>query len=368
MHIVHFCGALKGGPLSAIAEWIRQQLDAGHKVSLVYSPVRDPLESFQADLPPEVALVALDLNREIDPAGDFTAVRKLTKWLKQVRPDLLHLHSSKAGAVGRIAAKRAKVPAIYSTHGVAFLRTDVGFATRLLYYAAEFALGLIGTVTVTCSPSELAAMRRIPGRKLVIPNAIDMAGLPLPKPRQPRAGMDIVLCGRITVQKNPQLASRIAAASPPEWRWTWLGDGELRDTVLAGGRIAVAGWMPRMEVLVKLAAADVLLHTSSWEGMPIAVLEAMAMSLPVVATNVVGNRDLVLPGKTGFIANNDAGLLQALRKLDADPELREQMGKAARKRIAEEFSQGRVGEAWLSLYRDVSMRGRVRKVSKLEPT
>src|SRR6185312_8614205 len=127
-------------------------------------------------------------------------------------PDILHLHSSKAGAVGRVAARLARIPAIYSTHGVAFLRTDVGLATRALFYGAEFLLGLVGTVTVACSASELAAMRHIPGRKIAIPNGVNLADLPPPEPKRPRAGMDIVLCGRITAQKNPELANRVAAA------------------------------------------------------------------------------------------------------------------------------------------------------------
>jgi glycosyltransferase involved in cell wall biosynthesis len=227
-------------------------------------------------------------------------------------------------------------------------------------------LGLIGTVTVACSASELAAMRRIPGRKIAIPNGINLAGLPQPQPKPRHAGMDIVLCGRITAQKNPALANRIAAASPPQWRWTWLGDGELRDTVLAGGRISVAGWIPRAEVLGRIAAADVLLHTSSWEGMPIAVLEAMSLGLPAVVTNVVGNRDLVVPGQTGFVADSDAGLLQALCTLDDNPELRRQMGQAARQRVVEEFSQERLAQEWLSLYQEVCIGGGRKAVSQPE--
>ena len=366
MHIVHFCGALKGGPLSAIAEWTRQQLAAGHKVSLLYSPLRDSLTSIQIDLPPEVALIPLDVHREIDFSSDFAAVRRLVAWLKSVRPDVLHLHSSKAGAIGRVACNLAGIPAIYSTHGVAFLRTDVGPATRALFYSAEFMLGLIGDVTVACSPSELAAMRRIPGHKIAIPNGVNLASLPQRRPRERQAGLEIVLCGRITAQKNPELASRIAAASPPEWRWTWLGDGDLRDTVLAGGRIEVAGWMPRTEVLARLAVADVLVHTSSWEGMPIAVLEAMALGLPAVVTNVIGNRDLVLPGKTGYVADTAPEFLSALQKLAASPELRREMGQAAHQRVLNEFGQEKLGQTWLSLYRQTCAHAEQQAVNQPE--
>jgi glycosyltransferase involved in cell wall biosynthesis len=356
MRILHFCGSLKGGPLSALAEWTRQQLAAGHSVALVHSPARDPVDSFQHILPPQVELIPLDVHREIDPVSDFVATRELTRWLRRMRPDVLHLHSSKAGAIGRVAARLAGVPAIYSTHSISYLRTDVSLATRVVFYALEWLLGLVGTISVACSPSELEAMRFIPGRKIVIPNGIDITSLPLPAVTPPHAGMDIVLCGRITVQKNPQLACAIAAASPPEWRWTWLGSGELEDVLREQGRIAIAGWLPRAQALARLAAADVMVHTSSWEGMPIAMLEAMALTRPVVATDVVGSRDLVEPGQTGFVAHDVPSFLRALETLAGSPSLRQAMGETARARVARDYDQTMLGERWLQLYEDLRRR------------
>jgi glycosyltransferase involved in cell wall biosynthesis len=350
MRILHFCGSLKGGPLTALAEWTSHQLATGHTVGLVYSPARDPVGSFKDTLPPQVQLISLDVHREIDPVSDFAATRKLTRLLRQMRPDVLHLHSSKAGAIGRVAARLAGVPAIYSTHSISYLRTDVSVAMRVIFYAMEWLLGFVGTVSVACSPSELQAMRFIPGRKIVIPNGIDLDALPQPAVTPPHQGLDIVLCGRITVQKNPRLACAIAAASPPEWRWTWLGSGEMEDVVREGGRIAVAGWLPRPDVLARLGAADVIVHTSSWEGMPIAMLEAMALGRPVVATDVVGNRDLVEPGKTGFVARDVAGVLRALCTLEKSPSLRQAMGEAARARVATDYNQTRLAARWMQLY------------------
>jgi glycosyltransferase involved in cell wall biosynthesis len=354
MHVVHFCGALKGGPLSAIAEWTRQQLSAGCEVTLIYSPTRDPLESFRDDLQDGIELVPLDVHREIHLTSDIAAIRKLARWLKQRQPDIIHLHSSKAGAIGRVSARLAGIPSIYSTHSISFLRTDVGPMTSGLFYAVEWLLGLVGDVTVACSSSELAAMRSIPGRKIVIPNGIDLAAIPTPPQAQQHDGLEIVLCGRITTQKNPQLACAIAGASPPEWRWTWLGGGDLEGIVRAHGRIAVAGWLPRTEVLGRLGAADVMVHTSSWEGMPIAILEGMALGLPVVTTDVVGNRDLVVSGRTGFVADDVASFLTALNTLAGSLELRRNMGLAGRHRVMAEFNQADLARRWMELYHAIS--------------
>jgi glycosyltransferase involved in cell wall biosynthesis len=350
MHILHFCGALKGGPLSAIAEWTHQQVAAGHTVSLVYSPLRDRVEEFRDDLPEQVALYPLPVGREIRPSQDLRAVRGLLEILRQTRPDILHLHSSKAGAVGRIAGRLARIPTVYSTHGMAYLRTDVGLLTRAVFYGMEWVLGPIGNVTVACSPSELQTMWAIPGRKMAIPNGVDISAFPERDIPAVHDGLDIVLSGRITAQKNPLLACRIAARSPANWQWTWLGGGELEEALRKQGRIAVSGWTSRAQAMARLRLADVMVHTSSWEGMPIAILEAMAAGLPVVATNVVGNRDLIVPGETGFVASDVASFLEALHKLAAAPDLRRRMGEAGRRRIAQNFEQSLLAARWLDLY------------------
>jgi glycosyltransferase involved in cell wall biosynthesis len=350
MHIVHIAGALMGGPLSAITEWTRLQVKAGHRVSLIYSPLRDPVESFRAALPAEVALYPLDMRRDIHPIADFRATRATAKLLRSLHPDIVHMHSSKAGALGRIAAWLTHTPSVYSPHGLAYLRTDVGILTRAFYFMLEWLLGLAGTVTVACSPSELEAMRSIPGAKTFIPNGIDFAALRPATAITARTKLRIVLCGRITAQKNPLLACAIAQASPPDWHWAWLGDGDMRDSVEHAGRIEVLGWTPRSEALDRLSASDVMVTTSSWEGMPIAVLEAMALGLPVVATDAVGNRDLIRSGENGFIATDVAGFLRALNCLAQSPELRRAMGEAGRQRVLNEYDQDKLGARWINLY------------------
>ncbi len=353
MHITHFCGALKGGPLSAVAEWTRQQVAAGHCVSLIFSPVRDPVESFRNELPPQVALYPVAVGRAINPLEDLRALQTLTSMLRQINPDILHLHSSKAGALGRVAARLLSIPSVYSTHGMSYLRTDVGWPTRLLFFLLEWLLGPLGSVTVACSPSELKSMHAIPGRKITIPNGIALDSLPAAVPGAAVDSIKIALCGRITAQKNPHLAQAIAAQSPSAWRWCWLGDGEMRAVVEAGGRIKIAGWRPRNETLTQLGASDIMLHTSSWEGMPIAMLEAMAMGLPVVATDAVGNRDLIVHGVTGFVARDAKGLLQALEMLADSPDLRRRMGEAGRQRVTAEFDQSLLVWRWQALYAEL---------------
>ena len=101
-----------------------------------------------------------------------------------------------------------------------------------------------------------------------------------------------------------------------------------------------------------------MVHTSRWEGMPLAILEAMAVGLPVVATNVVGNRDLVVPGETGFVADDAPAFLRALQSLANSKDLRQKMGEAGRRRVAHEFDQVMLGERWMDLYGQISRKRR----------
>lgn len=99
-----------------------------------------------------------------------------------------------------------------------------------------------------------------------------------------------------------------------------------------------------------------MVHTSSWEGMPIAMLEAMALGLPVVATDVVGNRDLVRPGETGYVARDVEEFLKALQKLAETPALRRKMGDAARAAVIQEYDQDQLAKRWQALYGEVYRR------------
>ena len=90
---------------------------------------------------------------------------------------------------------------------------------------------------------------------------------------------------------------------PKKLHFVWIGDGELKHLISAPN-IVVTGWFKqRNDALKKLSKIDIYIHTSLWEGLPIAILEAMAMKKPVLATNVIGNKDVVVPAETGFLFN-----------------------------------------------------------------
>ncbi len=166
----------------------------------------------------------------------------------------------------------------------------------------------------------------------------------------------ILSVGRVVYQKGFDLAMRaLSQLKDLEWTWTIAGDGPQMATLKAmaeeygvNGRIHFAGWLSSEQLKEQYSAANVFLFPSRHEGMPNAVLEAMASGLPVIATRIAGNEELVVDGETGrLVPTEDVQSLQeSLRPFLADAQMREQMGRAARQRVESSFSWNRVAEQY----------------------
>ncbi len=347
-----------GGVEVIIRQLLDMQMTAGHRVTLVYSSVHGGDDRAIGGLPAGVELIRWDAVRAIDPAEDFRALRKLVVILGELRPDIVHLHNSKAGAHGRIACRWLGLRSIYSAHGPAYLRNDIGTVERLAYYSIEWTLCLLGDRLIASSQSELKAMRFLPGAKRLINNGVNpclvQKGARARSPVVAHSGrFRIVLCGRIWPQKNPQFVSELATASPEDWEWIWIGDGHLRSVLDANPRINVLGWQPPNDTLATVQSADIYLQPSRWEGMSFAVLEAMSLARPCVVSNVTGNRDLVRNGISGFVCDNQGEYLTALHKLAVDADLRRRLGDGAAREVATSFSLEQAVRNWSALYRSM---------------
>ncbi|HEY9152230.1 MAG TPA: glycosyltransferase family 4 protein [Anaerolineales bacterium] len=191
----------------------------------------------------------------------------------------------------------------------------------------------------------------------VIPNGVDanqfvMANREWTSPR-------ILSVGRMVHQKGFDLAMcALSELKALDWIWTIAGDGPQMAALKAMAeeygltdRIHFAGWLSTEQLKAQYAAANLFLFPSRHEGMPNAVLEAMASGLPVIATRIAGNEELVVDGDTGrLVPTEDADALrESLKPLLVDAKMREQMGRAARQRVEESFSWNRVAEQYESI-------------------
>jgi glycosyltransferase involved in cell wall biosynthesis len=318
------------------------------------------------------------LSRKISLFKDIRAVRELFVLIKSIRPDIVHCHSSKAGILGRFAAKAAGVPIIiFTAHGWAF--TDgVGYFKRIFYVLAEKIIAKITTKIITVSEYDrgLAQRYRVAsmGKMITIKNGAEVrlnannGSRNLYRNDLKIMGPAIVvsMVARLASPKDPLKFLELAGLTlQSDVLFLLVGDGPLRSKVEKYQKdhrlnnVRLLGERDDVEKI--LAMSDVFCLFSDWEGLPLVIIEAMACGLPIVAHPVGGVPELVLDGVNGYLVDkNDmrevAGRLQTLV---GNRERRERMGKMSRTRYEEEFSAVQMVETTGKLYKDLitSLRG-----------
>jgi glycosyltransferase involved in cell wall biosynthesis len=299
------------------------------------------------------------VRRALSPWRDPLGLVELMALMRRYRPEIVHTSSSKAGILGRLAAWLAGVPIrIFTVHGWAFT-AYAGFPGRL-YRVAERSMLPLTSATICVAEYErrvgIAAGACRAEQTVVIPNAVQVSALPR---SMPRGGVvELISVGRLRAPKDfITLARALARLERGSFRASLVGDGPDRSMIEAeleqlglGDSVRLLG--DRSDVPRLLAAADVFVCSSRSEGMPVSIIEAMAVGLPVVASAVGGVPELVDDQRTGLLVvpGAAAALADALARVIGDRTLREQMGRAGRKDALQRYDLPPFWRAHLELY------------------
>ena len=307
--------------------------------------------------------VRIDMRRAPHPS-DILALLRIRRLVREHA--LVHLHSSKAGAVGRLALAslgRRRPPSVFTPHGWSWL---VGGRLEPAYRLFERLMLPLTTAVVAVSAEErshgLAVLGPRADRIRVIPNGVDVGRFRPDGPLAERPdGPLVVSVGRLCHARGPDLAvAALALMRTPAARLRLVGDGEDRAALEMQvralgltGRVELTGF--RQDPAPDFRAADVVMVPSRYDGMALVLLEAMACGAAVVATRVAGSSALAEAGV--LVAPEDPGALAgAVDALLADPDRRSQLGLAARQRAVERYSLRRSLDAILALWRDLGAR------------
>ncbi|MCJ1707877.1 glycosyltransferase family 4 protein [Microbacterium sp. VKM Ac-2923] len=353
MRVLHVTEAMGSGVLSVVDSISRRQAEAGAEVRVLFVPRPETPsdEALRARFHPGVELTRVSTGGRV---GDLIALRRVLRGGDDA--DVIHAHSSFAGAIVRHAVRRRRDPrtVYYSPHGFAFLRLDLPPAARVALRAVERHLARHSTLILT-SPSEFAVAQSAlaPPRAHLLQTGVTSETVAR-RPRRSDPGRRPVvgMVGRVTYQKAPWRFAAAARALDDRADFVWIGGGTADDETrwFADAPVRVTGWVSPAELAALIDDLDVLLFPSLWEGMSLSLIQAQAQGLPAVVSDVVGNRDTVDDGVTGFVRGTDDELVAATARLLGDAGLRERMSAAALTWARRALTDDRVGQDSLALY------------------
>jgi len=301
------------------------------------------------------------LTNRLSPLGDLRALLSAVSLIRRLRPDLVATHSSKAGLVGRVAARLTRVPSVFTAHGWAFAPGVPAIRRAIAAQAERRAAALCARViTVNESDRTLALRLRIapPNKLKTIPYGIPDT----PARAEPATSgtTTFVMVARFEPQKDHLALLRALGMVRGDWRAILVGDGPTRQEVqVEAGKAGLADRVQftgaRDDVAEILAGAHVFVLSSRWEGLPLTVLEAMRAGLPVVASDVGGVGEAVGTNQTGFLVplGDHGQLAEPLTALCANPDLRARLGRQGRRVYEARFQLDRMVAETAALYDDV---------------
>ncbi len=312
----------------------------------------------------------VEMGRNVSPPADLAAALRLRSVVARLRPDVVHAHSSKAGAVARLArAGSPRTPVIYTPHGYAFAGYFESALSRRAYSAAERLLAPLATRVLCVCEAERALAERIgpASRTRVVHNGIDGLGPGPGYPPAERARRDGPVIGAISLLRPGKGMETLIDAmaevvgSRPDATLILAGDGPDRAALERriaerglGGSVRMVGALDSAAPLLR--SIDVFAHPSWAESFPYAILQAMSLGLPIVATDVGGVAEAIADGESGLLVppRDPAPLAAALLSALLDPERAAALGEAARARVAARFTLSRMVEGTLAVYGEVA--------------
>ena len=318
--ILYIVESFGSGVFSFLVDLINN-IDTDYEVVIAYGVREETLPNFKQYFKENVEFIKVEnFTRNINPFKDIKALVEIKKIVKKEKPDIVHLHSSKAGILGRLAVNGNKIKMFYNPHGFSFLKMDDSKFKRMIYWWIEKITAMFNRkcTIVGCSNGEYEEALKLNKNSVCINNGIDIDKLEketynLKEKKIDFYDLKICTVGRIGFQKNPKDFNKIAEMFP-NIKFTWIGDGDLKYELTATN-IEITGWKERKEVLQILNDNDIFILTSLWEGLPISLLEAMYMKKVCIVSDVIGNRDVIEDNKNGFILKEKSNIKKIIETL-----------------------------------------------------
>jgi glycosyltransferase involved in cell wall biosynthesis len=365
MHVVHLITRmiLGGAQENTLLTVEDQQHLYGDRVELITGPPMGP----EGSLLDRAAARSIDvriipeLRRAIHPLRDYSSYRQLIALLRDLKPDLVHTHSSKAGILGRAAAAALKLPCVHTIHGSPFH----AYQSRTAYWAYVWAerwaarrCDRLISVADAMTVQYLAAGIGRPEQYVTVSSGMDVEPFLSPPVRRddvrtryglPESAVVVCKVARLFELKGHDDVIEVArrlCPTRPNLRFLFVGDGLLRDALThqiadlgLSDRFTFTGLVPPDKVPELIHASDLVVHTSLREGLARVLPQGLICGKPVISYDIDGAREVCVTGETGVLVppRDLDQLTSAVSDLVDDPALRARLGATGRARFTEQF-------------------------------
>lgn len=314
-------------------------------------------------------VIVLKMAHDIDPKSDLKVEKKLRSIIKQLKPDIVYAHSSKAGAFARIADLGLKNKVIYNPHGWAFNMQQSAKKKEMYRWVEKISAHFCDKIVCISDAERESALREKickPDKLKVIYNGIDIKEIENTSPMSrtqlgiPKDAFVVGMVGRISKQKAPDTfvkAAKLIKEKIPNAYFLIVGDGELRDKIEnlisqynLSSSFWITGWVNNPTAYMKIMDIGMLL--SRWEGFGLVLPEYMACGVPIIATRVDAIPDIIRDGVNGMLVDKDNIQLIAkiIKKIVMDTRFKQDMIKNEQHVVEEKYNAKRVGYETNSMY------------------
>lgn len=348
------CEAFGGGVFAYVSQLCNDMCE-DFDVYLAYALRPQTPKNYMDAMDPRVHMIEVKTfgGRLTNFFQDAQAVNELKKIARTVKPNIIHLHSSIAGGVGRIAFKSCKkYKVVYTPHGYAhILMGEPDSMSCRLYKLMELALGKRNCITLTCCESEDEEAKKLTKRTAYVETGVNVADLsatidPIVPEKQEK--FTVYAMGRMCVQKQPDLFNEIALRVP-EANFVWVGTGELKNQLTAPN-LKITGWKPRHEAIAMGKGADVYILCSLGEAIAMSLIENMYMGKLCMVSNVMGNKSVIKDGVNGFVCSTVDDYVRHIK--EAMVSFPHQLANQAAKDVREYYNTERMKRDYVKFYND----------------
>lgn len=317
-------------------------------------------------------VIVLKMAHQINPSSDIKVEKALRRIIKQLKPDIVYAHSSKAGALARIADLGLKNKVIYNPHGWAFNMQQSAKKKEMYKWVEKISAHFCDKIVCISDAEKESALREKickPSKLQVICNGIDLEEIEKTTPMSraqlgiPEDAFVVGMVGRLSKQKAPDTfvkSAKLIKEKIPNAFFLMVGDGELRDQVESlinqydlGSSFLITGWVDNPTAYMKIMDVGMLL--SRWEGFGLVLPEYMACGVPIIATNVDAIPNIVKDGVNGMLINKDSfvGAQKVCTRLNSDTELKDRIIASAKSMVKNKFGAKRVAKESIELYKNL---------------